>query len=175
MNIPDILALDFDGVLCDGMREYFEASRRTYMRVWPDEQAPGEELFPAFRALRPVIMTGWEMPLLLRAIVQARSKSSLLQNWEAVRDELTKSGQLHGEALVSQLAHTLDEVRRDWIATDRHDWLERHAPYCALDDVRHLLDGALQVVPEDLHGERVQAHQLSLRSHRLPNRSTSPT
>ncbi|HSX81116.1 MAG TPA: HAD family hydrolase, partial [Candidatus Saccharimonadia bacterium] len=68
MNIPDILALDFDGVLCDGMREYFEASRRTYMRIWPDEQAPSEELFAAFRALRPVIMTGWEMPLLLRAL-----------------------------------------------------------------------------------------------------------
>jgi hypothetical protein len=32
---PDILAIDFDGVLCDGMREYFETSRRTYARVWP--------------------------------------------------------------------------------------------------------------------------------------------
>ena len=32
MPIPDILTLDFDGVLCDGMQEYFEASRRTYMR-----------------------------------------------------------------------------------------------------------------------------------------------
>ena len=41
MNIPNILTLDFDGVLCDGMREYFEASRQTYRRVWPDEQAPG--------------------------------------------------------------------------------------------------------------------------------------
>ena len=39
MTIPHILALDFDGVLCDGMREYFEASRRTYRRVWPDEPA----------------------------------------------------------------------------------------------------------------------------------------
>ena len=88
MNIPDILALDFDGVLCDGMREYFEASRRTYMRVWPDEPAPSEELFPAFRALRPVIMTGWEMPVLLRALVQGYSQAAMLQNWEAVRDAL---------------------------------------------------------------------------------------
>ena len=77
MNIPDILALDFDGVLCDGMREYFEASRRTYMRVWPDEQTPGEELFPAFRTLRPVIMTGWEMPVLLRALVQGYAPAAI--------------------------------------------------------------------------------------------------
>ena len=95
MNIPNILALDFDGVLCDGMREYFEASRQTYMRVWPDEKAPGEELFPVFRALRPVIMTGWEMPLLLRAIVQGHPESAMLQHWEAVRDAL-----MHLESLV---------------------------------------------------------------------------
>ena len=44
-----------------------------------------------------------------------------------------------------------------------------------LDDVGHLLDGALQVVPEDLHGQRVQTHQPSLRRTRLPKRSTSPT
>ena len=29
MIVPDILALDFAGVCCDGMREYFETSRRT--------------------------------------------------------------------------------------------------------------------------------------------------
>jgi hypothetical protein len=139
MTIPNILALDFDGVLCDGMREYFETSRRTYRNIWPGEEAPDESLFPTFQRLRPVIMTGWEMPLLLRAIVQGHPESSLLQRWEAVRDELVKSGKPHGEALVSKLAHTLDEVRRDWIATDHRDWLERHVPYCALDDVRRLL------------------------------------
>jgi phosphoglycolate phosphatase-like HAD superfamily hydrolase len=139
MTIPIILALDFDGVLCDGMREYFETSRRTYRKVWSGEEPPDETLFPMFQALRPVIMTGWEMPLLLRAIGQARPESSLLQNWEAVRDELVKSAKPHGDALVSKLAHTLDEVRRDWIAIDRQDWLESHVPYCALDDIRRLL------------------------------------
>jgi hypothetical protein len=83
MTIPNILALD-----CDGMREYFEASRRSYMKIWPDEKVPGDDLFAAFRDLRPVIITGWEMPLLLRAIVQERPESAILQNWAAVRDDL---------------------------------------------------------------------------------------
>jgi phosphoglycolate phosphatase-like HAD superfamily hydrolase len=139
MTIPNILALDFDGVLCDGMREYFEASRRTYSKIWPDERVPDATLFPTFQALRPVIMTGWEMPLLLRAIAQGHPESSLLQRWEAVRDELVKSGTPNGEVLVGKLAHTLDEVRRDWIATDPQGWLESNNPYCALDDVRRLL------------------------------------
>jgi hypothetical protein len=139
MIIPNILALDFDGVLCDGMQEYFEASRRSYMSVWPDETVPGEDLFHVFRTLRPVIMTGWEMPLLLRAIVQGRPQSAILQNWEAVCEDLVNSGPLHGNALVSLLQRTLDEVRREWIAADRHDWLERNIPYGALEEVRRLV------------------------------------
>jgi hypothetical protein len=139
MIIPNILALDFDGVLCDGMQDYFEASRRSYMSVWPDETVPGEDLLPVFRTLRPVIMTGWEMPLLLRAIVQGRPQSAILQNWEAVCEGLVNAGRLHGDALVSLLQRTLDDVRREWIAADRHDWLERTTPYCALEEVRRLV------------------------------------
>jgi hypothetical protein len=139
MTIPNVLALDFDGVLCDGMREYFEASRRSYRRIWPDEKLVGENLFPAFRALRPVIMTGWEMPLLLRAIAQGRPESAMLRNWGEVRDALVNSGQPHGDALVSALAHALDEVRREWIAADPRDWLEQNVPYCPLEELRRLV------------------------------------
>jgi hypothetical protein len=140
MSIPNILALDFDGVLCDGMREYFEASRRTYMKIWPDATVPGEDLFPTFRVLRPVIMTGWEMPLLLYAIAQGCREVAILQDWEKVRDELVNVGPLPAGALVQALTHTLDEVRRAWIAADRRDWLERNVPYVPLDEVRRLVD-----------------------------------
>jgi hypothetical protein len=139
MTIPNILALDFDGVLCDGIHEYFEASRRSYLRVWPDEKVPGEDLLPAFSALRPVIMTGWEMPLLLRAIVQGRPEAAMLWNWEGVRDELVNAGKLHGDALVSVLTRTLDEVRREWIAADPRDWLAQHVPYCPLAELRRVV------------------------------------
>jgi hypothetical protein len=37
------------------------------------------------------------------------------------------------------LQRTLDEVRREWIAADRHDWLERNTPYGALEEVRRLV------------------------------------
>jgi hypothetical protein len=139
MTIPNVLALDFDGVLCDGMREYFEASRRSYVKIWPDEKAPGDDLFPKFRALRPVIMTGWEMPLLLRAIVQGRRDSVILQDWGGVRDELVNSGPLHGDALISALTQTLDTVRRQWIAADPRDWVGRNVPYCQVAEIRRLV------------------------------------
>jgi hypothetical protein len=121
------------------MREYFETSRRTCVRVWPDETVPVAGLFPSFRALRPVIMTGWEMPLLLRALEQARPAPAILQNWDAVRDELVSEGRLHGEELVSVLKRTLDEVRREWIGVDLHDWLACNVPYCRLEELRRLV------------------------------------
>jgi hypothetical protein len=139
MAIPNILALDFDGVLCDGMREYFETSRRTYVKAWPTDPMPGDDLFPAFRALRPVIMTGWEMPIMLRAIVKGHPIAAVLQGWEKIRDALVHEGPLQGTALMSLLAHTLDEVRHEWIAANPRDWLERHVPYCSLDEVRCLV------------------------------------
>ena len=139
MSLPNILALDFDGVLCDGMREYFEVSRRTCMNIWPADTAPGKDLFPPFRALRPVIMTGWEMPLLLRAIAAGRPEAAILQGWERVRDELVNTGALHGPALVGALTRTLDEVRRAWIAADPRDWLGRNVPYGSIEEVRRLV------------------------------------
>jgi phosphoglycolate phosphatase-like HAD superfamily hydrolase len=139
-TIPDILALDFDGVLCDGMREYFEASRRTHRRVWPAEALPGEDLFPSFRALRPVIMSGWEMPVLLRAIARGVPPSAIVKDWEAVRDQLVGSGASRGEELVAALKRALDDVRREWIEAAPDDWLARNVPYCGLDELRRVVN-----------------------------------
>jgi hypothetical protein len=139
MIIPDVLALDFDGVLCDGMREYFETSRRTYAVAWPEEPAPGKDLLPTFRRLRPVILSGWEMPLLVRAIVLERPEAAILADWAAVRDELAATGPRRGDALIGFLKNALDQVRRDWIADDRRGWLGLNVPYCGLDEVRRLV------------------------------------
>ena len=139
-TIPDILALDFDGVLCDGMREYFETSRRTYLRVWPTAEVPGEDLFPSFRALRPVIMSGWEMPVLLRAIARGVPSSAVLEDWKAVRDQLVETEASRGDELVSALKRTLDDVRREWIHASPDDWLAGNVPYCPLDELRRVVD-----------------------------------
>ena len=136
---PDILALDFDGVLCDGMHEYFETSRRTHRRVWTNEKAPDDDLFPAFRALRPVIMSGWEMPIVLRAIARGADQADVLGRWEEIRDQLVRSESPPGIDLVRTLQRTLDEVRREWIDADRDGWLSQNVPYCRLDELRRVV------------------------------------
>lgn len=139
MTIPDILALDFDGVCCDGLREYFEASRRTCARVWPADEPPAESAFEAFAALRPVILSGWEMPVLLRAIARGIPRTEILGGWERVRDDLVAMGAPSGDALIRHLGQALDEVRREWIAADEAGWLARHVPYVGVDELRRLV------------------------------------
>ncbi|MCY7286501.1 MAG: HAD family hydrolase, partial [Cyanobacteria bacterium CAN_BIN43] len=31
---PTLLALDFDGVLCNGLMEYFQTAWRVYCQIW---------------------------------------------------------------------------------------------------------------------------------------------
>lgn len=138
LRAPAILALDFDGVLCEGSREYFETSRRTYLRTWPRHPVPGDELFALFRDLRPVIETGWEMPVLLKAIVRGEPPAAIRRGWTAVRDQVMSEGSLTHEELMKALRTTLDDVRREWIGGDAQDWLDRHALYCEASEVRHV-------------------------------------
>src|SRR5256885_9623442 len=71
-RVPAILALDFDGVLCDGMREYFTAAWRAWRRLRPSIALdPPSSLFERFARVRPVVESGWEMPLVILALLAA--------------------------------------------------------------------------------------------------------
>jgi hypothetical protein len=138
MTAPEVLALDFDGVCCDGLHEYFETSRQVHARVWSAEPMPAPDLFEAFRALRPVILSGWEMPVLVRAIARGVARATILQDWESVRERIVGADP-RGAGLAALLGHTLDAVRREWIARDLEGWLALHAPYVTLEQLRRLV------------------------------------
>jgi phosphoglycolate phosphatase-like HAD superfamily hydrolase len=136
---PTVLALDFDGVLCEGSREYFESSRRAHARVWPDAPRPADDLLPRFRELRPVIETGWEMPVLLRAVVDGVPPARIAAAWPETRDALLAGDGRPRDELRRALKWTLDEVRREWIAADEGAWLGLHASYGDREEIRRLL------------------------------------
>jgi len=124
--LPTILALDFDGVLCDGMLEYFQSTWRTYCHIWqPDEVNPPEDLAASFARLRPVIETGWEMPVLIRSRLQGVSESEILEDWHSVAQEIVQQENLNQ----TKLAKTLDQIRDKWIAEDLSGWLSLHRFY----------------------------------------------
>lgn len=123
---PIVLALDFDGVICDGLREYFQTAWRAYCQIWqPDDVTPSDELAPQFYRLRPVVETGWEMPILIRSLVLGTQESEILQNWVTIANQIITDDALDAASVSARV----DEIRDQWIATDLEGWLAEHRFY----------------------------------------------
>lgn len=123
---PTILALDFDGVICDGLIEYFEVAWRTYCQLWsPANDTPPDDLALRFYRLRPVIETGWEMPVLIKALVEGIADEKILHEWVTIVPQLLLDENLQAK----QIGATLDNLRDEWIATDLDGWLSLHRFY----------------------------------------------
>jgi len=139
---PALLALDFDGVLCDGMREYFETAWRAGRRLWPASPAtPPAGLFEAFARLRPLVESGWEMPVLVQALVSGVPERELARDWRPDR-RLVRLG-LARETVAAEL----DRVRDAWIAADAAGWLAAHRFYPGVvERLRGLVAGPGRVV-----------------------------
>jgi len=139
---PAILALDFDGVLCDGMREYFTASWRAWRALRPSvapDPPPG--LFESFARVRPVVESGWEMPLVIGALLSGASETALLERWRPA-PLLAELGLARDE-----VAATVDRVRDEWIARDETDWLDHHRFYPGIvEKIRPLVGGPTRPV-----------------------------
>ncbi len=126
MNSPQTLALDFDGIICNGLQEYFQTTWRAYCQAWPTSSGTApEDLAQQFYRLRPVVETGWEMPVLLRAILKGFSEENILQNWPVIRDRVVVEDDLNSKVLATQV----DNVRDRWLTTDLESWLELHSFY----------------------------------------------
>ncbi|MDR9403088.1 MAG: HAD hydrolase-like protein [Halothece sp. Uz-M2-17] len=124
-SVPEVLALDFDGVLCDGRAEYLESSWRVYQEVWDGSDVDLETLRPRFYELRSVIETGWEMPLLLRSLQEGVADARILEHWSAVVKETLEKYRLTQQ----QMAQLLDQTRDRWLDSDPEDWLLHHEFY----------------------------------------------
>ncbi len=123
---PTLLALDFDGVICDGLLEYFETAWRAYCRIWSaGDKTPPEGLAERFYRLRPVVETGWEMPCVLRSILQGTPEAEIFRNWSAICLDLVQT-----EGLVPvEVEQVVDRVRDEWITLDLAGWLSLHRFY----------------------------------------------
>ena len=147
MTAPQLIAFDFDGVICDGLIEYFQTAWQAYVQLFnPANQAVSQEapdgLAEKFYPLRPVIETGWEMPALVRALIDSASDKAIIQQWPAMALSYLEAANL----TKAQSAQTLDGVRDQWINTDLSGWLGLHRFYPGMiDKLADLLAGDIPV------------------------------
>ena len=123
-KLPDLLALDFDGVICDGLIEYFDSTKKAYQQIWQSEEI-SDRFAPSFYRLRPVIETGWEMPILLRALVLGVTEAEILRDWHQTALEIVNSEKLDKAVVVRKL----DGVRDSQIKNHLDSWLGLHRFY----------------------------------------------
>lgn len=120
-----LLVFDFDGVLVDGMAEYWWSARRAALSLLPQLTLP--EVAPAgFSRLRPCIHKGWEMVLMAAELGRAdfdleascaaypRALQLALGRWQLTPERLQDA---------------LEVVRRQAIAADLPAWLALHRFY----------------------------------------------
>ncbi|NEO33687.1 MAG: HAD hydrolase-like protein [Symploca sp. SIO3C6] len=125
-DAPQILALDFDGIICDGLLEYFQTSWGTYCQIWnSNNQMPSDSLASSFYRLRPVIETGWEMPVLVRALILGIPEEKIIEDWATIAQEIVDSEKLNA----AESGKKLDAFRDNWIKTDLDSWLKLHRFY----------------------------------------------
>jgi phosphoglycolate phosphatase-like HAD superfamily hydrolase len=163
---PTILALDFDGVVCDGLIEYFQTAWRTYCQVWssPSSIAP-ENLAATFYRLRPVIEVGWEMPILLRALILEIPEAKIWEDWQAIAQQILAADHLTAGDIGAQL----DQIRDEWIAADVDNWLAQHRFYPGVvEKMRSLLASSVQPMIITTKEGRFVAQLLQQQQIQLP-------
>ena len=137
MSSSPLLVFDFDGVLVDGMAEYWWSARRAALRLRPDLQLPASAP-PGFAQLRPLIHKGWEMVLLAAELGRDDHRlTDTLADYDGALDRALKRWGWQP----SQLQEVLELVRREAIATDRSAWLALHRPYPGVPERLQALSG----------------------------------
>ncbi len=120
---PDYLyLLDFDGVICDSAIETAVTGWRAAGSFWTDisGEFPPDRLISQFRQVRPVLETGYEAILILRALSDGVSVTTLLNDFAKQMKQLLVQYNLSPSELKTQFA----SVRDHWIAGDLTSWIE---------------------------------------------------
>ena len=143
-----VIALDFDGVVCDSVGESSLSAFRAAQAQWPEvfntpEAAAAQpRLVEQMRAVRPVVETGYENVVQIRLLLEGTSVEEMLASWHELLPAAMVKWRLEREPLV----RLFGRVRDEWIAADAAGWL---APNRIYDGVAPAVAASLASAPRD--------------------------
>ena len=115
-----IVALDFDGVICDSAIETGMTGWKAAATLWSDmPKAVPEEMIERFRLLRLIIETGYEAILAMRLLHQGHSISAIYEDYTHLIQDLL----IESNVTVDELKALFGQTRDTWIAEDQDDWI----------------------------------------------------
>ena len=125
MTDRPLLVFDFDGVIIDGMAEYWWSACMAAHALHPEVEPPSSAIVPeVFRQLRPWVHHGWEMVLLAAELADLEPEAWIL-DYDAMQQQAMRRRGWTAE----QLQDALDRTRHEAVRTDRDAWLALHRPY----------------------------------------------
>lgn len=127
-----VLALDFDGVLCDSVDETGVTGWRAGGTIWPDMAAawPPTEVAARFRQARPVIETGYEAILLMRLLLDGERPEILLATYPALAPSvIARSG-----CDIAALKALFGAARDHWLVATPDAWVTASPLYPGVAD-----------------------------------------
>jgi phosphoglycolate phosphatase-like HAD superfamily hydrolase len=120
MNDSIVYALDFDGVICDSAVETAITGWKAARQLWnemPRDVPP--IMIDRFRAVRPLIETGFEAILAMRLLYLGETVADIHTDYEAKSKSLLEQTQISP----AELKKLFGETRDCWIADDQADWI----------------------------------------------------
>jgi phosphoglycolate phosphatase-like HAD superfamily hydrolase len=142
---PKVLALDFDGVLCDTLHEVLRSTWHVYREIWDAcGDGPPSGAGAAFARVRSVLEIGWEAPVLLRAIVEGVPEAALLREFQTKwRSRILQEHHL----VQADLSARFDAARDAWIRANLEGWLGcQHLYPGVVERLQGLLQSDVQIV-----------------------------
>ncbi|MBO7741093.1 MAG: HAD family hydrolase [Victivallales bacterium] len=135
-----LIALDFDGVICNSAPENAAVGWRICRRLWKDT-FPQREITPAdverFCRIRPFLETGFQGPLMTWMLNTGRSEEECGPGFTACQEEMLKAcGYTRQE-----LKAALGTERDSWLAAEPEVWFDYNHLY---PEAAEILTAALQ-------------------------------
>ena len=130
MSLQPLLVFDFDGVILDGMDEYWSSSRAACRSLLQGVLLP-EQTPTSFRQLRPWVHHGWEMVLIAALLQESDGPLQRLgvDAFAADYDQQLRDGLDRFGWQSSLLQDSLERVRRQAVSDDRAGWVALHRPF----------------------------------------------
>ena len=130
-----LLVLDFDGVIVDGIKEYWSSSRQTCLNILSPQEKENiylpHEIPSTFKAIRPWVHHGWEMVVLAAECSNKTSQLNLkgVQNFSKNYSKECCLALKKRDWTPSQLQEALNKTRREAISNNFNQWLNYHQPF----------------------------------------------
>ena len=133
-----LLVLDFDGVIVDGIQEYWASARQSCLKIFSPKEKEiiflPSEIPETFKTIRPWVHHGWEMVLLA---AECSNKTSPL-NLKGIQSFTKNYSKECSLALNKwgwtpfQLQEALNQSRREAISNNFNQWLNYHQPFSSV-------------------------------------------